>query len=530
MLSLLTSLKALAEDEKIDSAHGDDSSDISLMPLPSDLSCDDMKSFLQYSGKDIENLEGQLCSNTGSQACLKLKSNSTSIQKSNFSSQGLKCHKVMPEEFQNVASESQAVDLISEAYEASSCVNNAEKDFLVSENKSSLHTKYLPSGSLLSNQQQERIVKNNNVSNNLVTPLDQKAKAREPCHEEALISTALCVKKEDEKFHMRPTLMYSCPKTNKGGVLRDIINHKDTLNSKMKFIDVKGIPKNTQASEENLKQIDVTKKENNIGLFSSESAAYTATSANHSSSCNKIPVFDSDLLHISKERDFQILAKKGVALVKQLDEKIKPCMPFCNLNMADTTPPVDNIQHVRSNIQVNDKISKLHSVELNVNTENDLHSPARKYAITEKQIHHPAVEGCALFHKVDVKASTPSFDNVIPAKQENQIGKADNQQGSLNKLSSIAVQEYSAENIKGPFPVSPQRTSIVQRNFAAQGDLKMKQAVQPEASLELVYKQVQNVPLKPIEKKDNYIIVNGKGYKVQKFLGRGGSSQVFKVS
>jgi hypothetical protein len=464
MLPLLTALKkALAEDEQIGNAHGDDCSDTPLMPLPSDLSCDDMKSL--------------------------------SIQKSNFSSQGLKCHKVLPEEFQNVASESQAVDLISEAYEANRCVNIAEKDFFVSENKSSAHIEYLPSGSLLSNQQQERIVKNNNVSSNLVTPSDQKAKAREPCHEEALISTVLCVKEEDEKFRMRPPLMYSCPKTNKGGVLRDLINCKDTLNSKIKFIDVRGIPKNTQASEENVKQIDVANKENNVGLFSSESAAYTVTSAKHSPSCNKSPVFDSDLLHMSKERDFQILAKKGVALEKQLDGKMKPCMPFCNLNMADTSSPVDNIQHVRNNIQVNDKISKLHSVELNVNTENDFHSPARKYAIIEKQ-----------------------------------IGKADNQQDSLNKLSTIAVQEYSAENMKDPFPVSPLRISAVERNFAAQGDLKMKQAVQPEASLKIMYKQDQNVLLKPIEAKDNYIIVNGKSYKVQKLLGRGGSSQVFKVS
>jgi hypothetical protein len=512
----------MAEDEKIDTAHGGDGSDISLMPLPSDLSCDDMKSFLHYSQKKFtEKLEGQLCSNKRSQACLKLNSNSISIQKRNVSSQGLKCHKVMPEEFENVAPESQAADLISEAYEASRCVNNAEKDFLVSENKNSMHIEYPPSGSLSSNQQQEKIVNNNNASNNLVTPSDQKAKAREPGHEEAPISTALCVKKGDEKFHMGPPLICGWPKTNKGGVLRDIINHKDTLNSKMKLIDVRGIPKNGQASEENVKQIDVINKENNVGLFSSESAAYAVISAKHSPSCNKIPVFDSDLLHVNKETDFQIQARKGVALEKQSDEKMKPCVPFCNLNMADTTPPVDNIQHVGRNIQVNDKISKLNSVELNVNVEN---------AINEKRMHHPAVDACALLQKVDVKESTPSFDDVIPAKQENQIGKTDNQPGSLNKRSSIAVQGYSAENMKDPFLVSPLWTSTAESTVAAQGDIKMKQAVQPKASLELVYKQDKNMPPKPVEGKDNYIIVNSKGYKVLKLLGRGGSSQVFKVS
>lgn len=523
----------MVEDEKIDNAHEGDGSDVSLMSLPSDLSrdCDGatpgLNNFPQYSEKEvIENLEGQLCCNTGSQACLELTSNSISMQETQVSSQDLKCHEVRPKELENVVPESLTVDQISEVYEASRYVNNPEKNFLISENKSSTHSEHLPAGSLLSNQQQERIVKNNNSSKNEGTLLGQKATAMEPHHAEVSVSTALCVKKEDEKFHMGPPLMCSCLRTHKGGVLRNIINHKDTLNSKMKSIDVRGTPKTMQASEENVKQIDVSNKENDIGLFSSESAAYNITNAKHSPSCNNIPVFDSNLLHISKERDFQVLARKGVAMEKQLDEKTKPCMPFGNLHMVDMIPPVDNIQHVRRNIQVNDKISKLKSVELNMNKENDFHSPVRKNVITEKQIHQPMVGGCALFHKVNVKESTPSFDDVIPGKQEHQIDKADSQPGSLNKLNSKAVKECSAENVKDPSPISTLGTSTVERTVAAQGDLKM----QPEASLELVYKHDQNVPLKLVEKQDNYITVNGKGYKVQKLLGRGGSSQVFKVS
>jgi hypothetical protein len=502
----------MAEDERIGSAHGDDGSDISLMPLPSDLSCDAVPTFPQYSDKKVaEILESQLCSDTRSQACSKLTDNSLSMLKTNVSNQGQSCHKVMHEELENLAPESQAVDLISEAYEGSRCVNPV-KDI-----------EYLPEGSVLSNQQQERIVKNNNSSNNLVTFFDQKAKAREPCHEEAPAFTGLCMEKDDEKLCMGPPLMLSCTKTDRG-VLRDIINHKDTLNSKIKSVDVRGIPINMQAGDKNVQQTDITNKENNVGLFLSELAA------KHGSTGSKISVFDSDLLHVSKEGDFQKLESKNVALEKQLDEKMKPCMPFCNLNMVDTAPPVDNIQHMKTNIQVNDKISKLNSVELNVNIENGFHSPARQYVINEKQIHHPVVDGCALFHEVDVKESSPSYDDVIPAKQENQVDKAVNHAGSLNKPTSIAVQEYLAENIKEPFLVCPLRTGTVERTIAAQADLKMKQALQSKANLEVMYRQDQSIHLKPVKAKDNYIIVNEKGYKVQTLLGRGGSSQVFKVS
>jgi hypothetical protein len=535
MLPLLTALKNKIKDEKIDNENVCDGSDISLMSLPSDLSRDEddgatprVNSFLQYSDKEIiENLEGQLYSNTGSQAHLELTSNSISMQETKVSSHNLKCCEVRPEELANVVPESQAVDQISEAYKASGYVNNPEKDFLISKNKDSTHSEYLPAGSLLSNQQQERIFKNNDSSNNLYTLLGQRAKAY---HDRVPISSALCVKKEDEKLHMGPPLMYSSVRTNKGGILRNVVNHKDTPNSKVKSIDVRGIPKNMQASEENVKKMDDSNKENEVGLFSSKSAAYNITSAKHGSSCNKIPVFDSNLLHVTKEKDFQILAKKSVALEKQLDEKMEPCMPFCNLNMVDTTPPVDNIQHVKRNIQVDGNISKLNSVELNINKENDFHSAARKYVTIEKQIHHPVVDGYALLHKVNVKESTPSVDDVIPAKQENQIDKADSHPGSSNKLTSKPVQEYLAENKKEPSPIPTLGTHTVERAVTAQEDLKMQQVIQSKAGLELVYKQDQNAPLKPVERWDNYITVNGTGYKVQKLLGRGGSSQVFKVS
>ncbi|PNF32519.1 hypothetical protein B7P43_G03878, partial [Cryptotermes secundus] len=249
------------------------------------------------------------------------------MQETQVSSQDLKCHEVRPEELENVVPESLAVDQISEVYEASKYVNNPEKNF-ISESKSSSHSEHLPAGSLLINQQQERIVKNNNSSKNIGTLLGQKAKAMEPHHGKVSVSTASCVKKEDEKFYMGPPLMCSSLQTHKGGVLRNIINHKDTLNSKIKSIDVRGTPKNMQASEENVKQIDVSNKENDVGLFSSESAAYNITNAKHGPSCN-----NSNLLQTSKERDFQVLARKGVAMEKQLDEKVTPCMLSGNLNM-----------------------------------------------------------------------------------------------------------------------------------------------------------------------------------------------------
>jgi hypothetical protein len=416
--------------------------------------------------------------------------------------------------------------------EVHGCVNKPDKDVLPSQNRDSAHNEYPCANFLSTNPQQEMIVNNFDSSNNVDTVLGQKAKTVEPFHEEVHNSSALCVKKEEEKFHMGPPLMCSSVKANRGIVLRNIINRKDILNSRMKSVDVRGIPKIVPTGDENLKQIDikfVTNKENEIGVFASKTAAFSVTPAKNNPSVDKIPVFGSNALHLSKERGFQISARKYITLENQLDDKVESYTPSCNMSMKENTPPLDNIQHVKRQIEEDDKISKLNSVGLNTNREKDFQSPARKDITPENQILQPVADGCASFSKLNAEENATSLD-VIPVKQVHQIGNVCSQSGSLNKPSSKTVQEYLAESKKELCLISTQGNNSLEKTTAPNEGSKMQQPVQSKPGFELVYKQDQNIALKSAKRQDNYITVNGKSYKVQKILGKGGSSQVFEVS
>jgi hypothetical protein len=539
ILPLLTALKDMAEDERIGNTHADDGSDLSLMSTSGDLSRDRdiettprMYSFPQYSDKKIiKKSEGQLPCNTQLQLNLKLTNGSTGMHEPEVFNELQVC----PEELENVVPEFQAVDQISEAYKINGYVDNPKKDFLLSQKKDSSHNKYQPPNSLSTNPQQEKIVNNYNSSNDLDTFLDQKGKAVVPFLEEVRNSSALCVEKEEERFDMGPPLMCSSVKTNKGVVLRNIINHKDILNSKIKSIDVRGNPKIVHASEENLKQTDInyiTNKENDVGLFALKAAAFNdVTPERNIPSNNKFPVFDSSPLNLSKDRGFQISSRRNVIMEKQMGEKLEGYAPSYELNMMENTRPLDNIKHVKGKILEDGKMLT-NSVGLNFNEEKDCHSPARKHTTTEKEMHHPELHGFgyASLHKLNVEENTPSFDDIIPVKEEHEISKGGNLSGSLNKPNAKTAQKYSSESKNEIFPVSTQGTSSVERTVVEQEGLNMQQSMQSKAGLELVYKQNQYVAVKPVQRLGNCITVNGKSYKVQKILGRGGSSQVFEVS
>jgi hypothetical protein len=324
---------------------------------------------------------------------------------------------------------------------------------------------------------------------------------------------------------MGPPLMCSSARANKG-VFRDIINYQDISKSKKNSVELREIPILLQASEEHRKQMDINciNKENDTELFASK------TPAKHNPSGNKIPLLDPRPVCLTKERDCQLSNWKDTATEKQLDNKLGSYSPSCNVHMKESTPPLDFIQHVKSNTLENNNICKLDSLKLNIDKENVFHLSAKKYRINEKPRHKPLVDEHVSFGKPVVKETTPSFGDVISLKQEHQTVVAESQPGSSYKPSSKTVQEYSAECKKEFHPVSTQVTGAVESSVAVQEGLKKVQAVQSNLGAKLVCKQVQNMALTPAERLVNYITVNGKGYRVLELLGRGGSSKVFKVS
>jgi len=550
-----------------------------VISLPSDLSCDGgggtmpgMNSFLHHSDKRTgENLEGKFDSSIDSQRCMELTNNLSSMQELEVCNQlpHSDHHQGWPEKCEKVIPECQAIGQISEAHKSNGHVNNPGKDVFIFEEISSIHRECPYSRSHSLNPQEEKIVTNLDAGSNLNTCLSQTFKTLTPVHGEVYRSSALCEKTGDEKYCMGPPLMCSAARANKG-VFRDIINRQDLSKSKKNSVDLREIPILLQASEENNKQMDINylNKENDIELFASKTPAVSRTPAEHNPSGNKIPLLDTRPVHLTKERDFQVSKWKDTATEKQLDKNLGSCAPSCNVHMKESTPPLDFIQHVKSNTQENGNICKLDFAKLNINKENDFHLPTKTYRINEKPRHEPLVDEYASLCKpimketnekprheplvdeyaslykpimketnekprheplVDeyaslckpiMKETTPLFGDVISLKQEYQAVVAESQPASSYKSNSKTVQEYSAEIKKEFQPVSTQGTGAVHCSVA----------VQPKPGVKLVHTQVQNTALKPAEKLDNYITVNGKGYRVLELLGRGGSSKVFKVS
>ena len=493
-----------------------------------------MISFLHHSQKRTgENLEGKFDSSTDSQRCMELTNNLSSMQELEVCNQlpHSDHHQGWPEKCEKVIPECQAIGQISEAHKTSGHVNNPGKDVFIFEEISSIDREcpHLSSQSL--NLQEERIVTNLDAGSNLNTCSSQNFKTLTPVHGEVYRSSALCDKTGDEKYRMGPPLMCSAARANKG-VFRDIINHQDISKSKKNSVDLKETPILLQASEENHKQmaINYINKENDMELFASKTPAVSRTPGKHNPSGNKIPLLDPRPVHLTKERNSQMSKWKDTATEKQLDKNLGSCTPSCNVQMKDSAPPLDFIQHVKSNTQENGNICKSDSVKLNINKENDFHLPTKKYRINEKPRHKPLVDEYAPLCKPIVKETAPLFGDVISLKQEYQTVIAESQPASSYKSSSKTMQEYSAENKKEFRPVSTPGTGAVEGRIAVQECLTKQQAVQPKPGANLTHKQVQNIALKPAERLDNYITVNGKGYRVLELLGQGGSSKVFKVS
>lgn len=509
-----------------------------MISLPSDLSCDGgggtmpgMNSLLHHADKRTgENLERKFDSSTDSQRCMELTNNLSSMQELEVCNQlpNSDHHQGWPEKCEKVIPECQAIGQISETHETNGHVINPRKDVFIFEE---IHRECPQSSSHSLNLQEERNVTNLDAGSNLNTCLSQNFKTLTPVHGEVYRSSALCEKTGDEKYRMGPPLMYSAARANKV-IFRDIINHQDISKSKKNSVDLREIPILLQASEENHKQMDINymNKENDIELFASKTPAVSRTPANHYPSGNKIPLLDTRPVHLTKERDFQMSKWKDTATEKQLDKNLGSCAPSCNVHMKESIPPLDIIQHVKSNTQENGNICKLDSGKLNINKENDFHLPTKKYRINEKPRHKPLVDEYAPLCKPVVKETTPLFGDVISLKQEYQTVVAESQPASSYKSSSKTVQEYSTESKKEFHPVSTPGTGAVEGRVAVQECPTKEQAVQPKPGAKLVQKQVQNVALKPTERLDNYITVNGKGYRVLELLGRGGSSKVFKVS
>jgi hypothetical protein len=430
-----------------------------------------------------------------------------------------------PEKCEKVIPECQATGQISEAHKTNGHVNNPGKDVFVFEEISSIHRECPHSSSHSLNLQEQRIVTNLDAGSNLNTCLSQNFKTLALGNGEVYRSSAPCEKTGDEKFHMGPPLMCSAARANKG-VFRDILNHQDISKLKKNSVDPREIPILLQANEEHHKQMDVNyiNKENDIELFASKTPAVSRTPANQNPSGNNIQLLDPRPVNLTKERDFHMSKWKDTATEKQLDKHLGSYAPSCNVHMKESTPPLDFIQHVRSNTQENDKICKLDSVKLNINKENYFHLPTKKYRTNEQPRHKPLVDEYASLCKPIMKETTPIFGDIISLKQEHQRAVAESQPASPYKSSSKTVQEYSAESKKEFHPVSNQGTGAVQEC------LKKELAVQPKPGAKLVHKEVQTIALKPAEKLDNYITVNGKGYRVLELLGRGGSSKVFTVS
>ena len=492
-----------------------------------------MNSLLHHSDKRTgENLEGKFDSSTDSQRCMELTNNLSSMQELEVCNQLPRSdhHQGWPEKCEKVIPECQAIGQISEAHKTIGHVTNPRKDVFIFEEISSIHRECPRLSSHSLNLQEERIVANLDAGSNLNTCLSQNFKTLTPVHGEVYRSSTLCEKTGDEKYRMGPPLMCSAAGANKG-VFRDIINHQDISKSK-NSVDLREIPILLQASEENHKQMDINyiNKENDIELFASKTPAFSRTPANHNPSGNKIPLLDPRPVHLTKERDFQMSKGKDTATEKQLDKNLGNCAPSCNVHKKESILPLDFIQHVKSSTQENGNICKLDSVKLNINKENDFHLPTNKYKINEKPRHKPLVDECASLCKPIMKETTPLFGDVISLKQEYQTVVAESQPASSYKSSSKTVQEYSTESKKEFHPVSTPGTGAMEGRVAVNQCLTKEQAVQPKPGAKLVHKQVQNVTLKPTERLDNYITVNGKGYRVLELLGRGGSSKVFKVS
>jgi hypothetical protein len=413
--------------------------------------------------------------------------------------------------------------------EVHGCVNKRDKAFLSSQNRDLAHNEYPRANCSSTNPQQEMIVNVYDSCNNVDIFLGKKAKTMEPFHEEVHKSSALCVKKEEDKFHTRPPLMCSSVQANRGIVLQNIINHKDILRSKTKLVDVRGIPKIIPGSDENTKQIDtkdVSNKENEIDVFASKIAAFNITPAENKPSVNKFSAFGSNPLYLSKERGFQMSAGKGITVENQLDDKVESYTPFCNINMMEHTPSLDNILHVKRKIQEDDNISELKSVGVNTSTEKDVKSPTRKGITPQNQILEPLADRYASLSKLNARENATLLDDAIPVKQTHQMGKVCCQSGFLNKPGSKTVLEYLAESKKEPSKIFTQENNSVENSVALHESPKMRQPSQSNRNFELVYKQA----LISTQRQDNYITVNGKSYRVQKFLGKGGSSRVLEVS
>jgi hypothetical protein len=509
------------------------------MSLPRDLSCDGkmpgMNSISHHPDKrTVENPGGQFYSSTESQLTMELTNSLLNMQELEVCNQPQHsdCHQGWPEECEKVIPECQAISQIDEAHKRNGHINNPGKDFFISEEIYSTNRGSPLSDSHFVNPQGERIVANYISSSNLNTCSSQNANTVAPSHEEVHKSSALCERTNDEKFHMGPPLMCSSVRANKSVVLRNIINHQNILKSKKKSVDLRENPRLLQASEENHKLIDINyiNKGNDIALFVSNTATVNRIAAKHNPSGNKIPILDSRPANLTEERDFHMSARKDIATEKHLDKKLGSYAPSYNMHMKGSIPPLDSIQCVKRNTQENDDISKLDSVELNINKENDFQLPVKKYNTNEKQEHKPVADKYVSLYKPKMKETTPSFGDVISVKQEHETGEAESQPDSLYKSSSRTVLEYAAEGKMEFHPVSNQGIGAVQGNVAVQECVKKEQAVSSNIGFKVIHKQDQNIALKAAERMDNFITVNGKGYKVLELLGRGGSSKVFKVS
>jgi hypothetical protein len=493
-----------------------------------------MNSFLHHSDKGPgENLEGKFDSSTDSQRCMELTNNLSNVPELEVCNQlpHSDHHQGWPEKCEKLIPECQAIGQISKTHKTIGHVNNPRKDVFIFEEISSILRECPHSSSHSLNLQEERIVTNLDAGSNLNTCLSQNFKTLTPVHGEVYRSSALCEKTGDEKYCMGPPLMCSAARANKG-IFRDIINHQDISKSKKKSVDLREIPIFLQANEENHKQMDINciNKENDIELFASKTPAVSRTSANHNPSGNKIPLLDTRPVHLTKERDFQMSKWKDTATEKKVDKNLGNCAPSFNVHTLESTPPLDFIQHVKSNTQENVNICKLDFVKLNINKENDFHLPTKKYGINEKPGHKPLVDEYASLSKPVMKETTPVFGDVMSLKQDYQAVVAESQPVSSYNSSSKTVQDYSAESKKEFHPLPTPGTGAVEGIVAVQECLTKEQAVQPKPGAKLVHKQVQNMTLKPAERLDNYIRVNGKGYRVLELLGRGGSSRVFTVS